>query len=192
MVRSGARFGTLAFTLGVVVALLPVSAASAAHVARLDATPAQVASGGEVTVVPSNGWAPVPVVIHWNAVDGEVLATLPTTAAGSTSFAPGTVRIPNVPPGMYELVGTQQAPATQTALRGVPARARIQVTGGGTAPTGEQRLGDAPLRRLGTLEKKGGAQASTALLIAVGVFVVTLAAGLLVGSAMRRKAGVSA
>lgn len=188
MRRCHARFGT-ALIVGLVITVLPVSGASAAHVARLDVRPAQVAPGGEVTVAGPPGWAPTPVSIRWNAVDGEVLATFETTSGGNASFGPGTVRIPNVPPGIYELVGTQQVPPAQTALRGVPARARLEVTAGGSASRAGEPIGSPPLRAIGSLREEGGTSTSTALLVGVGVFAITLAAGLAAGSALRRREG---
>lgn len=186
MRRCYARFGT-AVTLGLVMALLPVSGASAAHVARLDVRPVQVAPGGEVTVAGPPGWAPTPVSIRWNAIDGEVLATFETTPGGNASFGPGTIRIPNVPPGIYELVGTQQAPPAQTALRGVPARARLEVTGPASAARAGEPIGTQPIRAISSLEEEGGTSTSTALLIGVRVFAITLAGGLAAGAALRRR-----
>ena len=149
--------------------------ASAAHVARLDIRPASVAAGGEVTVFGPPGWAPVPVSIRWNALDGDVLGTFPTTPGGNAQFGPGTVKVPNVPPGVYELVGTQEPPETQTALRGVPARARIVVTGpGGAQPPAAAET--APLTALKTFKETGGASTSSLVLTGLAVFLVTVAA----------------
>lgn len=161
--------------------------ASAAHVARLDIRPAQVAAGGEVTVFGPPGWAPAPVSIRWNTLDGQVLGTFPTTAGGNASFGPGTVKVPEVPPGVYELVGTQEAPASSTALRGVPARARVTVTGpGGAAPP--LPAGTPPLPALDSLREAGGPSTSSLVLVGMGVFVVTVAAALVPGLALRRRA----
>ena len=160
--------------------------ARAAHVARIDVKPAQVAPGGEITVFGPPSWAPAPVSIRWNSVDGEVLGTFATTPGGNAQWGPGTVKIPNVPPGVYELVGTQEAPASQTALRGVPARARVVVTGpGGALPPAATET--PPLQGLKTLEEEGAAT-STLVLLGGAVFAVTLAAGLLPGWLLRRRA----
>ena len=177
--------GPLALVGALAVAALHVGGASAAHVARIDIKPAQVAPGGEVTVFGPPSWAPVPVSIRWNSVDGEVLATFTTTSGGNAQWGPGTVRIPDVPPGVYDLVGTQEAPANQTALRGVPARARITVTGpGGALPAAAKET--PPVNGLTELEEEG-ASTSTLVLIGAAVFVLTLAAGLLPGWFLRRR-----
>lgn len=178
-----AMLGTLA------LATLHAGAASAAHVARMEVRPAQVAPGGEVSVFGTPSWAPVPVSIRWNSVDGEVLATFPTTSGGNAQWGPGTVKIPDVPPGVYDLVGTQDPPATQVALRGVPARARVVVTGpSGALPPAAK--GTPPMQGLGAL-KEEGPKTSSLVLMAAAVFVVTLALGLLPGWILRRRAVAS-
>ncbi|MGH9151237.1 MAG: hypothetical protein ACRD03_02285 [Acidimicrobiales bacterium] len=171
------------------LATVHAGAASAAHVARMEVKPAQVAAGGEVSVYGTPSWAPVPVSIHWNSVDGEVLGTFPTTSGGNAQWGPGTVKIPDVPPGVYDLVGTQDPPATQVALRGVPARARVIVTGPGGALPPEAK-GTPPLQGLGAL-KEEGPKTSSLVLLAAAVFVVTLALGLLPGWILRRRAVAS-
>ena len=190
---SGERFraarAALALAGAVALATVHVGGASAAHVARIDIKPAQVAPGGEVTVYGPPSWAPAPVSIRWNSVDGDVLATFTTTSGSNAQWGPGTVKIPDVPPGVYELVGTQEAPANQTALRGVPARARVVVTGpGGALPPAAKET--PPVQGLAELEEEG---ASTANLVLVGaaVFALTLAAGLLPGWSLRRRAVAS-
>ncbi|MGH9224279.1 MAG: hypothetical protein ACRD2W_10990 [Acidimicrobiales bacterium] len=171
-----------------VAALVPWTSASAAHVARIDVRPVQVAPGGVVNVAGPPGWAPTPVSIRWNAIDGEVLGTFPTTPGANASFGPGTVTIPNGAPGIYELVGTQDIPAAQTAVRGVPARARIQVAPGGGSGAVPTQTGTPPLNALETLDEEDGASVPALALVGLGVFAVTLALGLLVGSALRGRA----
>src|SRR5215207_969801 len=165
--RSGRAAAALLAAL--VLAAVHAGTASAAHVARLDIRPAQVAAGGEITIFGPPGWAPVPVAIRWNSVDGQVLGTFPTTPGGNASFGPGTIKVPDVPPGVYNLVGTQEPPETQTALRGVPARARVVVTGagGGTPPTVAETQ---PVHALKTLEEKDGPATSSLVLLGLGVF----------------------
>ena len=176
----------LALTGALALATVHVGGASAAHVARIDIRPAQVAPGGEVTVYGPPSWAPAPVSIRWNSVDGDVLATFQTTPGGNAQWGPGTVKIPDVAPGVYDLVGTQEAAASQTALRGVPARARVVVTGpGGALPAAAQET--RPVGGLERLEEKG-ASASNLVLVGIGVFVLTLAAGLVPGWILRRRA----
>lgn len=160
---------------------------SAAHVARLDIRPAAVAAGGEITVFGPPGWAPAPVSIRWNSLDGQVLGTFPTTPGGNASFGPGTVKVPDVPPGVYELIGTQEPPATSTALRGVPARARVVVTGpGGAQPPAAAET--EPLSGLKTLKESGGPSTTTLFLLGLVLFAVTIGAAMVPALASRRRA----
>lgn len=169
-----------------VLAALHTGPASAAHVARLDIRPATVAAGGELTVFGPPGWAPAPVSIRWNSLDGQVLGTFPTTPGGNASFGPGTVKVPDVPPGVYELVGTQEPPETSTALRGVPARARVVVTGaGGAAPPAAVET--QPLSGLKTLKESGGPSTSNLVLLGVAMFALTIGAALVPTIASRRR-----
>lgn len=171
------------------LATVHVEAASAAHVARMEIRPVQVAPGDEVAVFGTPSWAPVPVSVRWNSVDGEVLATFPTTSGGNAQWGPGMVKIPDVPPGIYDLVGTQEAPATQTALRGVPARARVVVTGpGGALPPAAKET--PPIKGIRALGEEGP-ETSNLLLVAAAVFVVTLALGLIPGWILRRRSVAS-
>jgi hypothetical protein len=168
------------------LATVHVGGASAAHVARLEVRPGQVAAGEEIAVFGPPGWAPSPVSIRWNGLEGEVLGTFTTTTGGNASFGPGTVRIPDVGPGTYELVGIQDVPENQPQVRGVPARARITVTGpGGATPPAVAET--PPVQGLRTL-KEAGASTGALVLVGLGVFAVTLAAGLLAGWAIRRRA----
>lgn len=181
--RSG--HGVLALAGAVVLATVQAGGVSAAHVARLDVQPRQVAPGGEIAVSGPPGWAPSPVSIRWNGLDGDVLGTFPTTPGANASFGPGTVRIPNVAPGTYELVGIQDVPGNHPQVRGVPARARITVTGpGGAVPAASGET--PPVQALRSL-KETSPPAGALLLLALGAFALTLAAGLLGGSAVRRK-----
>lgn len=171
------------------LATVHVEVASSAHVARMETSPVQVAAGGEVAVYGTHSWAPVPVSVRWNSVDGEVLGTFPTTSGGNARWGPGTVRIPDVPTGVYDLVGTQEAPANQRALRGVPARARIVVTGpGGALPPAAKET--PPILGIGSLEEKGP-KTSNLVLVATAVFVLTLALGLIPGWILRRRSMAS-
>ena len=179
------RRTAIALAGALMLAAVHVGGASAAHVARIDIRPAQVAPGGEVTVFGPPSWAPAPVSIRWNSVDGEVLGTFQTTQGGNAQWGPGTVKVPNVAPGVYELVGTQEAPANQTALRGVPARARVIVTGPGGAlpPAATETPPVEGLKRL----KESGPSTSGLVLLGIGAFVLTLAIGLGAGAAMRKR-----
>ncbi len=114
------------------------------------------------------------------------MATFSTTSGGNAQWGPGTVKIPDVPPGVYDLVGTQDPAATQVALRGVPARARVVVTGpGGALPPAAN--GTSPLQAF----REEGPKTSSLVLMATAAFVVTLSLGLLAGWILRRRAVAS-
>ena len=181
--------GALALVGALGLAALQAGGASAAHVARLDIRPSQAAAGTEIAISGPPGWAPSPVSIRWNGLDGQVLGTFPTTPGANASFGPGTVTVPNVPPGTYELVGIQDVPENQAQVRGVPARARITVTGpGGALPAAPPET--PPVRELDTL-KESGPSAAALLLLGAGAFALTLGGGVLAGSVRRRKAVAS-
>ena len=170
-----------------ILAAVHTGPATAAHVARLDIRPATVAPGDEITVFGPPGWAPVPVSIRWNSLDGQVLGTFPATPGANASFGPGTVKVPDVPPGVYELVGTQEPPETSTALRGVPARARVVVTGpGGAMPPAAAET--QPLSGLRTLKESGGPSTTNLVLLGLAMFVLTVGAAMVPALAGRRRA----
>ena len=176
-----------ALAAALVLAAVSAGTATAAHVARLDIRPAQVAAGGEVTVFGPPGWAPTPVSIRWNSLDGQVLGTFPATPGANATFGPGTIKVPDVPPGVYELVGTQEPPESSTALRGVPARARVIVTGpGGAVPP--LPPGTPSLATLDGLKETGGTETPTLVLLGLAVFAVTVGAAVIPARAMRRRA----
>ncbi|MGH9124209.1 MAG: hypothetical protein ACRDZ8_05705 [Acidimicrobiales bacterium] len=72
------------------------------------------------------------VVVHWNGINGPVLATITPNAVGSIS---GTVTIPQAAPGQYVIVATQSDGMGGQAF-GTPARAEyaIGVPAAATAP----------------------------------------------------------
>ena len=90
-----------------------------------------------------------PVVLHWNAVDGPVLATVEADSAGNIA---ADVTIPQAPAGSYVIVATQtkqvvEQPAGMTGhnpradnVFGTPARVAFTITGAGadtaTSPVG--------------------------------------------------------
>lgn len=168
--------------------LIPAGVASAAHVARLDVSPQQVAPGGEVTVsaAPSGGYGPSDVTIRWDSLDGPILGTFP-----SDPFGPEVVTIPDdATPGKHVLIADQEVSAEDTGVRGIPARAVIEVIGrsgdnSGAAPE-DRRTADA-LPPLATL-RTGGVNPWTLLSVALVPFAATLATAFL----WRRARGTNA
>lgn len=192
MSRRSARV-VAALACAVVMAGLPGHGAQAAHVARLDIQPAQVQAGGQVTVMGPPGWAPTPVTITWNALDGPVLGSFPTTTGANASFGPGTITVPSdARPGTYVLFGNQEVPESQPAVRGVPARARVIVLGLSGAALAEPPTvseGTPAVQTLESLQESGsGAPVPALILVGLAAFVVTVGLGVLLGLAARRKA----
>lgn len=140
---------------------------------------------GDIITVSGSGFAvprgipapePVPVAVHWNGIDGPVLATATPDRPGTFTV---TFTVPDALPGNYVLVATQstlsQAPGgasvTVPAL-GTPARAGFRVT-----PVG------APVLRAGTSSPVAGGGTGSDVLLAATVVMVTLClAAIIVGA----------
>ena len=116
--------------------LVPATAAWAPHVPQLQVTPTQVQPGQEVTVLGTRGFGFTnPVEVRWNGLDGPVLGSFQPANEPYAPWGPGTVRIPdNLKAGTYYLWATQVLAPTEKHIRGVPARALVQVLGPGGVP----------------------------------------------------------
>lgn len=138
MARSGAA---LTLAGGLLFALAP--AAWAPHVPQLQVTPTQVQPGQEVTVAGTRGFGFTnPVEVRFNAIDGPVLGSFQPANESYAPWGPGTVRIPEgTKPGTYYLWATQTLSPVEKHIRGVPARAVIQVLGPGGQPAVGEQLG---------------------------------------------------
>lgn len=191
----GSRARWASFAAGLVSAALFAAAlsgvASAAHVARLDVQPSSVEPGGEITVRGHPGFAPAPVTVHWDGLDGPVLATLSTEGERQAEFGPETVTVPaDAEPGTYELVAEQEVPEDATP-RGVPARARVQVVGPGTegvASDSETEAASSRTPRLASLQESQPPDGTTLGLIGAGAALLTVVIGLLAGWVVQRGA----
>lgn len=159
----------------ILLSLSPASPATAAHVARLDVTPAQVAPGGQVTVsaAPSGGYGDAEVTVPWDSLDGPVLGTFP-----SDPFGPETVTIPaDATPGRHVLIADQVVGEEGAGVRGIPARAAIEVMGpSGQIPDVVQGPSPAALPRLDCLAGDG-ANPWLLVTIALLALVATVAGG---------------
>jgi len=104
------------------------------NLATLNLSNAAGQPGQSITVtgssfkVVANGPA-APVVLHWNAVAGPVLATVVPDATGNISAQ---VVIPQAEPGYYVLVATQVVGGTDAY--GTPARAAFEIVAPGQRP----------------------------------------------------------
>ncbi len=130
--KGSAFFGTAI----VAMAFTAVAAMACTNLATLNLSSASGSVGDTVTVtgssfsVPRNAGDPViPVVLHWNAADGPVLAEATPDSAGNISAS---FTVPEGEPGYYVLVATQKN-AEGVDQYGTPARASYQILG----PNGE-------------------------------------------------------
>lgn len=174
--------------MGLVGAMLLTAApALAPHVAQLNVDPSRVAAGSEVTVWGPRGYGPTnPIQIRLDAPDGQVLATVDPDDQFFAAFPATPVLIPDsVEPGQHVLYATQTLEPNESYIRGVPARALIQVTAPGAAGTAAGapvvESGPAPLaaeqRPAGVVVEEDEAGIGVLLAIAAGATVVVGLAG---------------
>lgn len=106
-----------------------------------------------------------PVVLHWNGVDGILLAIAHPDGAGNIG---ATFAIPQGEPGYYVVVATQRD-GRGVDEYGTPARASYQILG----PTGPSALGadDAPTAAGPTAASSGDVVALSLAVGALGVVV---------------------
>jgi hypothetical protein len=164
----------------------------APHVAQLQVSPAQVKAGQDVTVFGPRGYGRTnPVEIRAGSINGPVLGTFQPNEEAYAMWGPGTVKIPeNTPPGTFYLYATQTLAASETHIRGVPARGEVTILGAGGAPVLSQAP-EVPLDEqptVGLLEEEAVSAGSVAL-VALGVAGAGLfIAGLGVAFSSRRRA----
>jgi hypothetical protein len=160
-------------------------------VAQLQVTPAQVRAGQEVTVFGPRGYGRTnPVEIRAGSVDGPILGTFTPNEELYAMWGPGTVRIPeNAQPGTFYLFATQTLTASESHIRGVPARGEVTIVGAGGAPVLDSAP-EIPLDQqptVGLLEEEAVSTGSV-LLVALGVAGAGLfLAGLAVALSSRRR-----
>lgn len=175
--------------------VLMATPAFAPHVAQLQVTPASVAPGGTVTVWGPRAYAPDSTVeIRFNAADGPLLGTFPTDDQFYATWGPGEVTIPaGLEPGEYLLFATQDLTEEEAYVRGVPARAVIQVAAPGVAapvagaPLLQERAGVFAVepRPAGLVVEQGSPGVGALALLAAGV----AAAAVVLGVAAAKLAG---
>lgn len=183
------RLTTVLSVSALALTLLLPTAAWAPHVAQLIVEPTQVEPGGEVMVEGQRGFGrEFPVEIRFDALDGPVLATIETDEQFFAAFDPQPVRIPSdVEPGTYLLYATQELGEGDGHIRGVPARAVIQVVGEGGSPAFSQPLAAPVEGRPANLAVEEGLDLGTLGLIALGVAGVALVAAAAVALVASRR-----
>ena len=141
------RTSAVAFAAAVVAVVgLGATSWACTSLATLNLSEASGAVGESITVTGSSFKATTPeaaappVALHWNAMDGPVVAQTNTDAAGniSTIFA-----IPESQPGNFVVIA-RQLDAEGKDHWGTPARAGFQVLGAGTAPIAEPSVASRP------------------------------------------------
>jgi hypothetical protein len=158
-------FGALLIPAAVAWACLPV--------ANVTSSPAAAQAGQQVNITGSE-FGSNPVQIHFNALNGPVLATFTPDSNGN--FA-GAVTLPaDATTGPAVLVATE-ASATATgnggSSPGVPTRTVVQILGpGGSAPLAVSPASQA--RPSGVVTSSSGVGSGALILVALGVFGVAL------------------
>jgi hypothetical protein len=136
--------------IGAVLAGTGMAAYACANLATLNLSTGSARPGATVTltgasfIVPraGTGLDPTPVVVHWQAEDGPVLAEATPDRFGTIS---ATFTVPEARPGTYAIVATQRTPrpvpgadpaqpAPLVAEPGTPARASFEVLAPGGEP----------------------------------------------------------
>jgi hypothetical protein len=185
--RNSRRLGMVGLASAACVVIVAAAAWACIPVATLNASPAQVRAGEQVTLTGAEYGAKSPVVIHFNALDGPVLASITPDKDG---FIRGTVGIPaDVGPGNYVLVATQEAVRGETTW-GVPSRTLVSVVGDAGAPVVGAPVGSGDAARPVGLERGDSSVGAGGLVLAgVGVAGVAMfVAGMTALFAGRRRA----
>lgn len=168
---------------GAAVILSAGTAWACTNLATLNLSSAAGQVGENVTVTGSS-FAKAPVVLHWNAVNGPVLATVTPDQTGSIS-AP--ITIPAAQPGYYVLVATEMSHG-QNAY-GTPARAAFQVL----APGQRALLTPNAAQTAGVASSSPSSTGIVALTVALGVVGLALfGAGVAAFARQTRRRGVPA
>ena len=131
--------------LGTAMVLAAVAAFACTNLATLNLSTPTGIPGDVVTMTGSSFRVPTsgptnPVLLHWNGVDGPVLAQAMPDKAGNIS---ATFSVPNGQPGYYVIVATQRTPAGVDEY-GTPARASFQILGAGGQSVVQQPGTQAP------------------------------------------------
>ena len=144
----------------------------APHIAQLQISPAQAKAGEEVTVFGPRGYGRTNKVdVRWGSQDGPILGSFQPNEELYALWGPGTIRIPeDAKPGVYQLYATQTLAASETHIRGVPARGELTVVGAGGTPLVGKPAGSAvDGQGSGPLTEDEPVSTGTVLLVALGV-----------------------
>lgn len=170
------RFAVVASAAAVV---LPATAAWAPHVPQFNVDPAQARPGQEVTVAGTRGYGFTnPVEVRFDSPEGPVLGSFQPTKEGYAAWGPGTIVIPaDTAPGRHTLYATQQLEAFEDHIRGIPAKAVIEVVGPGGAPLAGESLAPTGEEGAADLVKSDGESVLPLVLTGLGVAALALLVG---------------
>lgn len=128
----GVRTKTFLVATAVAMTMIVGTAFACTNLATLNLSAAAGQAGDTITVtgssfsVPDEGTVPA-VVMTWNGVEGEELASVTPDSAGNVS---ATFEIPDGQPGYYVIVASQMDEEGEP-MYGTPARASFQILGPG-------------------------------------------------------------
>ncbi|HTJ76342.1 MAG TPA: hypothetical protein VL337_13370 [Acidimicrobiales bacterium] len=132
------KVGLGSIAAGAALVMAAATAFACTNLAELNLSSSSGRAGTQLTVTGSAfAKAPknTPVDLHWNGVNGPVLATVTPDAAGAIGPLPLTIPA-DAAPGYYVVVATQTEIATGLNPWGLPTRAGFQVLGPGDTPAG--------------------------------------------------------
>lgn len=156
-------------TSGIVGLLLAVTAMIAyacTNLASLNLETATGAAGDRLDVTGSSFGAEPDVVLHWNSIEGQELATVTPDQAGNVTAS---IRIPSdAQPGYYVIVATQVGEDGSQVFGG-PARAAFQVLGPGGEALATQPAGPDQLAQFATSSTSAASAGMIALTAALGI-----------------------
>lgn len=194
MARNSLR-ATIILGLAAVTLFSSATLAFAPHVARVEVEPGTVNPGDEVSVFGPDGYGETnPVEIRWDDPEGEVLATAETGEGFFAPFGPVDVEIPDdAESGQHMLVVTQELDEGERHIRGLPAFAQVQVTGG-AEPTGDDETAASSAdpgtaERVSTLAEAEAPGLGLLVLVGVATLAIALAVAAVVTKALGRGPG---
>lgn len=183
------KIGVVSFSAAAALLLAAAAAWACTNLATLNLSQSNGPPGTGINVTGSSFKAFAeggqPVLIHWNAEDGKVLAKAKPDASGNIAAA---IKIPaDATPGYYVLVATQQAKNDEGKLEpayGTPARASFLVGTGSAARA--QQPSAAPAAAVAPEGTPTGLIALTILLALIGIGLFGAGVGLFIREVRRR------
>lgn len=160
------RAVTMAGVVGMLLAVTAMVAYACTNLASLNLETSTGAAGDQLTVSGSSFGAEPEVVLHWNSVEGQELASVTPDQAGNITAS---ITVPeDVQPGYYVVVATQTAEDGSQVFGG-PARAAFQVLGPGGEALSTQPAGPDQLAQFASSTGSTASAGMIALTAALGI-----------------------